>query len=178
MNSLEARLEARARRAYETGRFHHAVQRAAPLVPLLALALLGCAPSHEVLACAGALLVVVTLLLWRGQEWGVGVGPGIVAGLLPLLFPSLVEAGGHLCISGGCLLLPVVCAAGGLLGGLLLGVLAPRPRPDGMVPFIVACSVASLMGAVGCLLYGLVGLVIMAAGMAAGTLSLVVFRRA
>jgi hypothetical protein len=178
MSTLKTGLEARARRAYETGRLNDAVRRASPLVPLLALALLGCAPSQEVLACAGALLVVVTLLLWRGQDWGVGVGPGIVAGLVPLLFPIFAEAGGHLCMSGTCLLLPVICAAGGLLGGLLLGILAPRPRPGRMVPFMVACSVASLMGGVGCLLYGLVGLGVMVAGMAGGTLGLVVLRRA
>jgi len=47
-----------------------------------------------------------------------------------------------------------------------------------MVPFMVACSVASLMGGVGCLLYGFVGLGVMVAGMAAGTLGLVVLRRA
>ena len=178
MSVLEARLEARSRRSYEMGRLTHAGIRVLPLVPLMALALLGCSPSHEVIACAGSLLVVVTLLLWRGQEWEMGVGPGIAAGLVPLLFPICVQAVGHLCLPGSCLLLPTVCAAGGLLGGFLLGVVAPRPRIGRMIPFIVACVVACLMGAVGCLLYGLVGLAVMAAGMVTGTAGLVVLRRA
>ena len=177
MSTLEVGLEVRARRAYEKGRLTHAAGRVSPLVPLLALALLGCAPSHEVIACAAVLTVVITLLLWRGQDWGAGVGPGVAAGLVPLLFPILVEAGGHLCLPGSCLLLPAVCAAGGLLGGLLLGFVSPPPRPGRMVPFIVACSVAALMGAVGCLLYGLIGLAIMAAGLATGTAGLVALRR-
>ncbi|MCI0407025.1 MAG: hypothetical protein L0191_00455 [Acidobacteria bacterium] len=177
MNALESRLEARSRRAYEVGRLTHAVLRVSPLVPLMALALLGCSPSHEVLACAGTLLLVVTLLFWRGQEWSVGVAPGIAAGLVPMLFPIIIQVGGHLCLPGSCLLLPAGCAAGGLLGGSLLGIAAPRPRAGRMTPFIVACSVAGLMGAVGCLLYGLVGLAVMAAGMATGTAGLVVVRR-
>jgi len=178
MGALESGFEARSRRAYEAGRLTHALRRVSLLVPLMALALLGCSPSPVVLFCAVSLIVGVTLLLWRGQEWSVGVAPGITAGLLPLLFPILAQVGGHLCTASSCLLLPAVCAAGGLFGGLLLGIVAPRPRSGRMVPFIVACSVASLMGAVGCLLYGLVGLVIMASGMATGTAGLVVLRRA
>jgi hypothetical protein len=171
-------LEARSRRAYEVGRLIYAVRRVSPLVPLLALALLGCSPSHDVLVCAGTLMVVVTLLLWRGQEWGMGVGPSVAVGLMPLLFPIIVEAGGHLCVPGSSPRLPAVRTAGGLLGGLILGIVAPRPQVGRIVPFVVACSVAALMGAVGCLLCGLIGLVIMIAGMATDTAGLVVLRRA
>lgn len=178
MSGLEASLVARCRRSYEIGRLTHAGIRVSPLVPLMALALLGCSPSQEMLACAGILLAVVTLLLWRGQEWGVGVGPGIAAGLVPLLLPIGSRAVGHFCLPGSCLLMPGLCAAGGLLGGFLLGLVAPQPRVGRMVPFMVACSVAGLMGAVGCLLYGLVGFVVMAAGLVTGTAGLVVLRRA
>ena len=178
MDTVEARLEKRSRRAYELGRFAAAARQALPLVPLIALALSGCAAPRQVLVCGGALLVAVTLLRWWGLEFGAGVGPGIVAGLVPLLLPVLTQIVGHRCPTGGCLLLPAVCAFGGLAGGVFLGALAPRPRAGGMVPFIVACSVAALTGAVGCVLFGLIGLAVMAAGLAAGAVPLVAARRA
>jgi hypothetical protein len=177
MGTAESRLEARGRRAYEIGRLRAASAHALPLVPLVALATIGCAAPHQVLVCGAGLLVAVTMLLWRGQEFGSGVAPGIAAGLLPLILPVLARAGGHPCTPAGCLLLPAVCALGGLAGGVLLGVLAPRPRIGRVVPFVVACSVAALTGAVGCLLYGLIGIAVMAAGLAVGALPLVAVRR-
>lgn len=178
MSTPEARLEARARRAYERGRLRSAALRGAlPLVPLVALATVGCADQREVLLCGAALLVAVTLLLWRGQEYAAGVGPGVAAGLLPLLLPVATRITGHPCATDSCYLLPVVCALGGLAGGVLLGVMAPAPRAGHRVAFIVACAVAALTGAIGCLLYGLVGLVVMAAGLAVGATPLLAARR-
>ena len=129
MDTVEARLENRSRRAYELGRFAAASRRALPLVPLIALALSGCAAPRQVLVCGGVLLVAVTLLLWWGREFGAGVGPGIVAGLVPLLLPALTQLVANRCPAGGCLFLPAVCAFGGLTGGVLLGALA-RALPD------------------------------------------------
>jgi|SRR5262245_18907392 len=177
MNAPDAIFERRARRAYEIGRLGSGARRAAPLLFPIALALRGCSAPQVVLVCGGALLVAVTLFLWRGQDWKAGVGPGIAAGLAPLLLPVFARGTGHLCGPGTCLLLPAVCAFGGLLGGALLGVLAPRPRAGRSVPFIVACTIAALTGAVGCLLYGLAGLLIMGAGLAAGMTPLFVARR-
>jgi hypothetical protein len=176
MNAPDAIFESRARRAYEFGRLGAGARRAAPLLIPIALALLGCGSPREVLACGGALLIAVTLFLWRGQDFEAGVGPGVAAGLAPLLLPVLTRGAGHLCSPGVCLLLPAVCALGGLLGGCLLGLLAPPPRVGRMVPFAVACTVAALTGAVGCLLYGLVGLLVMGAGLAAGVAPLVAAR--
>jgi len=178
MSTPEARLEARARRAYERGRLRSAVVRALPLVPLVALATVGCPERLEVMLCGAALLATAIGLLWRGQDYGAGVGPGVAAGLLPLLLPVVTRVTGHLCTTGSCYVLPVVCALGGLAGGVLLGVLAPAPRAGRRVAFVVACVVAALTGAVGCLLYGLVGLVVMGAGLAAGATPLLAARRA
>jgi hypothetical protein len=178
MSILEAGLELRARRAYEVGRFAAAGGRAIPLVPLLAVALAGCSPPLAVLSCAGALLIVVTLLWWRGEQWSEGIWPGLGAGLFPLLLPALMETVSHGCRPGLCRWLPVVCAAGGMIGGCLLGVLAPRPRAGRLRPFVVACLVAALTGAIGCLLYGLVGLGVMAVGLAVGSAPVIVARRA
>jgi hypothetical protein len=74
--------------------------------------------------------------------------------------------------------MPIVCALGGLAGGILLGLMAPAPGAGRRVSFVVACAVAALTGAVGCLLYGLVGLVVMVAGLAVGATPLVAARRA
>jgi len=177
MNAPDAIFESRARRAYELGRLGAGARRAAPLLFPIALALRGCGAPQEVLVCGGALLVAVTLFLWRGQDWKAGVGPGIAAGLAPLLLPVFTRGAGHLCGPGTCLLLPAVCAFGGVLGGVLLGLLAPRPRAGRAVPFAAACTVAALTGAVGCLLYGLVGLLVMGGGLAAGLAPLLVARR-
>jgi len=178
MNTFDAGLVRRARRAYELGRLAAASRRALPLALPISLALAGCGAPQEVLACGGGLLLAVTLFLWRGQEYEAGVWPGVAAGLAPLLLPVLVRFAGHPCRTGACLLLPAVCALGGLAGGVLLGLFAPRPRAGRVVPFVVACSVAGLTGAVGCLLYGLIGLAVMAAGLAAGAVPLVAARRA
>jgi hypothetical protein len=177
MNAPESIFEGRARRAYELGRLGFGARRAVPLLFPMALAIRGCGAPQEVLVCGGALFVAVTLFLWRGQDWKTGVGPGITAGLAPLLLPVLTRGAGHLCDPGTCLLLPAVCAFGGLLGGVLLCLLAPRPKAGRAVPFVVACTVAALTGAVGCLLYGVVGLLVMGAGLAAGMAPLLVARR-
>jgi hypothetical protein len=178
MNAPEARLEARVRRAYERGRLRSAALRALPIVPLVALATAGCSSPREVIACGAVLLVAVTGFLWRGQEFGAGVGPGIGAGLLPLLLPVFSRACGHPCSAASCYVMPIMCAVGGLAGGVLLGVLAPAPHAGRRVSFVVACVVAALTGAVGCLLYGLVGLVVMGAGLVVGATPLVATRRA
>ena len=46
------------------------------------------------------------------------------------------------------------------------------------MPFVVACIVAALAGAVGCLTYGLFGLAVMVVGLGAGSLPLLAARRA
>ena len=178
MSAPELRLETRVRRAYERGRLWSATLRALSIVPLVVLATSCCAARREVVVCGAVLLVAVTALRWRGQEFAAGVGPGLGAGLLPLLLPVAGRLAGHPCTAASCSVMPVVCALGGLAGGILLGVLAPPPRAGSRVPFVVACAVAALTGAVGCLLYGLVGLVVMGAGLTVGATPLLATRRA
>jgi len=178
MSTPETLLEARTRRAYERGRLRSAVARALPLVPLVALATVGCSAPNETILCGVVLLVVVTGLLWRGQDYAAGVAPGVAAGLLPLLLPVVTRVSGHLCTAQSCYLLPLGCAMGGMAGGVMLGMMAPRPRAGHRVAFVVACVIAALTGAVGCLLYGLVGLGVMGAGLAVGATPLLAARRA
>jgi hypothetical protein len=178
MSAPDPSIERRLRAAYERGRLAAALRRGLLLAPVVGVALWGCAAAHDVLTTGVVLIVAVTALLWRGQEYGEGVGPGVAAGLVPLLVPVAIQSGGHAhCSSTACYILPAACALGGLIGGVLLGAVAPVPRPGRRVAFVVACSVAALMGAVGCLLYGLVGLVVMGAGLAAGATPLLAARR-
>jgi hypothetical protein len=171
-------LSARARRAYEMGRLGAALRRSLLLLPAVGMAFLCCARPGPTVLCGAALVLLVTFCLWRGQDYGRGVGPGLVAGFVPLLLPILVQATGHLCTSGRCLLFPTVCGVGGLLGGITLGFMAPSPRDGHAIPFVTACLVAGLAGSVGCLLYGLVGLGVMIAGLLAGTVPTLAVRRA
>ena len=177
MATPDAVLLERARRAYEAGRLRSAAIRALALIPLPALALgSGCQP--RTVAIAGTLfLAAVGACFWRGGDWRRGALPGIAAGVVPLLTPTMLHACSQACRVGACGIMTLACAAGGLLGGLLLAWLAPSPRTRGAVPFVVACVVAGLAGAVGCLAYGAVGLAVMAAGLAVGSLPVLALRR-
>lgn len=178
MSAPEVRREARLRRAYEIGRLSTAMVATLPIVPVLAVAPLCCRDPRQVIACGVALLAVVIGLRWRGQQYAVGVSPGLLAGLGPLFVPVAGRVGLPLCGVSGCGLTPAVCALGGLAGGIMLGLLAPRLETGRSVPFVVACVVAALTGAVGCLMYGLIGLVVMAGGLLIGALPLLAVRRA
>ncbi len=178
MDDLETRLMQRARRAYEVGRLGAAARGGVLLLPVIGLALRCCTNLAGTLAGGTGLLALVTFCLWRGQDYRRGVRPGLVAGVVPLLLPILVQAGGQPCNSGRCLLLPAVCALGGLVGGMTLGILAPRPREGQGIPFVTACLIAGFAGSVGCLLYGLVGLGVMILGLLLGATPVLAVRRA
>ncbi len=178
MNIPDATFERRLVRAYEAGRFARAAVGALPLLPLVALATLGCAARGSVYACGAALIAAVVGLRWRGEGFGVGVRPGLLAGLGPLLLPAAGRVGLPICGVAGCDLMPAVCAVGGLLGGVALGLVAPPPGAGRTIPFVGTCLVAALTGAVGCLMYGLIGLAVMAGGLAMGALPILAARRA
>lgn len=174
----DAALAVRARRAYETGRLASAAARTLPLAPLPAIAIgCGCQP-RTALAAGTIFLATIVFCFWRGGAYRRGAIPGIAAGLVPLLTPSILHAGAHACTPGGCgPVTTLACAGGGLLGGALLAWIAPLPRAAGGRPFVVACVVAGLAGAIGCVAYGTVGLAVMIAGLAAGSLPAIALRR-
>ena len=172
-------LALRARRAYEGGRLASAGARAALLAPLPMLAFAcGCQPRTT--AVSGALFIAAVLYcFWRGGDYRRGAGPGIAAGILPLLAPSLCMAAcTHGCSPATISWMPYACGAGGLAGGLLLAWLAPRPAIEGVRPFLVACLLASLAGAVGCLAYGTAGIAILVAALSVGALPVLAVKKA
>jgi len=178
MDDPETGLKERARRSYEWGRLAGATRRSVLLLPVVGAASLCCSNPGGTLAGGAGLFVLVTFCLWRGQEFRRGVEPGLVAGFVPLLLPVLVQAIGHLCVPGRCLLFPAVCGLGGLAGGVALGILAPHPRDGRGIPFVTACLIAGLAGSVGCLLYGIFGLGVMALGLLLGAGPILAARRA
>ena len=178
MDDPETGLKERARRSYEWGRLAGATRRSVLLLPVVWTASLCCSNPGGTLAGGAGLFVLVTFCLWRGQDFRRGVRPGLVAGFVPLLLPILVQSIGHLCVPGRCLLFPAVCGLGGLAGGVALGILAPHPRDGRGIPFVTACLIAGLAGSVGCLLYGLFGLGVMALGLLLGAGPILAARRA
>lgn len=178
MDDRETGLRERARRSYEWGRLAGAAGRSVLLLPALGAASLCCPNPGAIVPGGAGLFAVVIFCLWRGQEFRLGVRPGLVAGFVPLVLPILVQAIGHACAPGRCLLFPAVCALGGLAGGIALGILAPHPREGRGIPFVTACLIAGLAGSVGCVLYGLFGLGVMTLGLLLGAGPILAARRA
>ena len=183
----EVMLLAAARRSYELGRLRRAGRRAGVAAAVAALPLHHCAQAGravEGLVGIAALATLVALFTWRGQGYGRGVAPGLVAGVGPLLLPLLASWTGVLCSTTVCGVLPAASVLGGLAGGLALagsafggGGAGGGERRGGSYWFAAAAIAASL-GVVGCLHVGLAGLGGMAAGLFVGTLAPLAVRAA
>jgi hypothetical protein len=177
----EADLFVAARRAYETGRVRRAAWRAAGVAPLTVVPIAQCAAlgrAGEAFVGAAAVVVLVALFLWRGQGYGRGAGVGLVAGLAPLLLPSLATATGVLCSATVCGVLPLAAVAGGLVAGLVLGGRSLAGAAAGPPFWFAATAVTGCLGAMGCLHVGIVGLAGMALGVVAGAAPVLYWRAA
>jgi hypothetical protein len=170
----EALLLAAARRSYELGRLRRAGRRSAVAAAVAALPLHHCAQAGragEALVGIAALATLVALFAWRGQGYGRGVGPGLVAGVGPLLLPMLASWTGLLCSTTICGVLPAASVLGGLAGGLALAGSAFGAERRGASYWFAAAAIAASLGVVGCLHVGLAGLGGMAAGLFVGTVA-------
>lgn len=172
----ESALETRARRAYEWGRLVWGSKRAAVVATLSGLALLSCTNPAATAGCIVLLALLVTALLWRGQEFAEGVRPGLLAGLVPFVLPVMSEATGYFCSATVCLVLPTVCVAGGVVGGVMLGVQGRRPFRDHLGFWVAAVAVTAVLGSVGCLMAGLAGIAGLAVGLLLGAAPVLVAR--
>jgi hypothetical protein len=171
----EGALHAHARWAYEGGRLRTALLRAAWLVPTGVLAHAAGTGLEAALAGTAALVVVTAALHWRGQDHARGARAGLIAGLAPFAIPLLARGTGVLCTARVCAILPVACVAGGLLGGVVLGLARPRLRAT---PFWAAALCTTLAaGALGCLWAGLSGILGLALGVALGAAPVLLLRR-
>ena len=176
--SSEAVLLARARRAYEWGRVRAALPRLLVVAPLTVLSLVACGRYAATGAASMALALVLLACLWQGRHAGRGARAGLLAGMGPLLLPLGVPATAHVCTEPSCLLFPLACVAGGILGGLVVWMLGASASCgaacDASCPSyaLAALSVAALTGSLGCLVAGLGGVLGMMLGMAGGALPL------
>ncbi|MCY1080352.1 hypothetical protein [Archangium lansingense] len=180
VSSEMVQLQRRARRAYEWGRLRAAMPGALYAVVLTVMAVLlqhGVRPS--VLVLGGLLTLLCLGLGWWGRQWDRAVTPGLIAGLFPLLLPFVVSGAGHVCYTGGCRAFCLMtCVGGGLAAGAFLSLAALR-LSEGRARFIFASgTVATLCGALGCVLYGLSGVLGLVAGLALISTPVLVLRRA
>jgi hypothetical protein len=173
-------LARRARWAYEKGR----LARALPLggyggvLVLCAVAL-----AHRFSPWTWGLGALFTGLLvaygWRGGVLGRAVVPGVLGGVMPLLVPPLVVATGHVCASGCRAFCLGACVVGGVLAGVLITRAASGEPAGKRGGFVLAAGVlASLCGALTCVLYGLSGVIGVMVGLVLASTPVLVLRRA
>ncbi len=148
----------RARRAYERARGARAGLLSLPVAALSVVACgLGARPTTA-LGVGAALVIASWFFLWRGQNLGRAVLPGVLAGLVPLALSLGARSFGHVCTGSQCVSLCVpACTIGGLAAGLLIARagrhVASRPRFYGG-----AGALAALVGTLGCSCVGYGGI--------------------
>jgi hypothetical protein len=170
MELSEAALRARARRAYERGRLQAALWYAALLVPVVAWSWTWCPYPALATVCGTALVAFTIVFRWRGQAWARGVGPGLVAGLPPLVLPFLMREASQVCVGEVCCSLCLVgCVGGGLAAGAFVGRRAASIG-EGRAAFLAAAgTLALLAGAPACAFAGVAGLTGLVLGFAGGS---------
>ena len=129
--------------------------------------------THATYFVAAALAVVMTVLAWRGGAWRRGAFAGVLAGLPPLIIPSIAwtlsSSAGHCsnCESSATLPCLIACFSTGSLVGILVGYRAisdSSPRRYALA----AIATASLGGLLGCGTTGLGGATGVVVGLVAG----------
>jgi hypothetical protein len=158
------RLKARARCAYELGRFRSAARIALYLAPGAALCLY-LAPDRAQCSCLIALLLTATIALrFRDRRGGESVRTGLIAGSFPLAV-ALLLATDPRCERLLCIAISAVVATG---AGIWVGLQQRDPARRGSGP-LVACGIAILAASVGCLPLGALGILGVVAGLIVGS---------
>lgn len=165
---LEA-LQARARSAYEHGRWRLGIQAAWPALVMAGICVaLGGRPLAT-LVLGAILATVIAKATHYGREASRAVIPGLLTGALPLIAGLMACRVPHNCGVGLCVswCAPLCLTAGGL-AGLVLGVRVKRSPVARRPSLLVATSIAILAGSLGCLVVGLGGVVGMLLGLSVG----------
>ncbi len=167
-----ARPETRARLAYERSHLASAARGVAIAAGLAALAVGLHRTSSITWLVAGVLGISLATLGWRGGSWRRGAIAGVLAGLPPLVVPSLVFAlstGEHCanCATAPSLACLASCLGSSLVVGALVGRHALRDRDPSRFA-LAAFATAAATGLLGCATTGLGGAIGVIAGLAAG----------
>jgi hypothetical protein len=165
----------RARFAYERAHVTSAL-RGLAIAAGLSIAAVGLhRTSHATWLVAAVLGATLAVLGWRGGAWRRGGFAGVLAGLPPLVAPTIVFAlshGGHCpdCVMGPTLPCLIVCFGTSALVGSLVGyraTLEDSPRRYAMA----AISSAAFTGLLGCGTTGLGGAIGVVIGLVAGAMA-------
>jgi hypothetical protein len=165
-------LLAHARRSYEAGRWRLARRTLLLSLPMAGVSLAACRHLVVGVPLAAALVVVAAVLALRGGIAGRAAMPGLLAGLAPMLLPLTACVGCSLNgASVGSVCFPA-CVAGGLVGGAVLWTSAARVTMEGggrREFLLVAGTLASIAGALGCVVLGVGGVLAMMAALVASS---------
>ncbi len=173
-----ASLRARAKRAYEVGRFREALAFAVFVVPMVVLSLLVCRQPGLTGLGGSALLLLAIGFRWRGGAVGRAVMPGLLAGSVPLVLPVLLRSSGHCCIGGACWSICMLgCVAGGVLAGVAVGVAAQAELERRWTFLSAATLIAGLSGLLGCAIVGAAGIAGMVISCVASSVQVAVVAR-
>jgi lysylphosphatidylglycerol synthetase-like protein (DUF2156 family) len=124
---------------------------------------------------AATLAILLAALGWRGGAWRRGALAGVIAGLPPLIVPSVVFAlsqGGHCatCEQGATVPCLIACFGSGSLVGILMGYrVVSDPSPGRFA--LAATAGAALTGLLSCGTTGLGGALGVVIGLVAGGLA-------
>jgi len=171
----EERALGRARMAYERAHLASALRGALVAAGLAALAFGLHQMSDAAWLCTAGLAAVLAAFGWRGGAWRRGALAGVLAGLPPLLAPTVVFAFAHGAHCPDCELGPtlpclIACFGTSSLVGILVG---HRATLDASPPRfgLGAVTAATLTGLLGCATTGLGGAAGIVIGLIAGSLT-------
>jgi hypothetical protein len=161
----------RARGAYERAHITAAVRALAVAAALAVVAFAVHTTTTTSWLVAGTLAATLATLAWRGGAYRRGAFAGVLAGLPPLIVPSIVKAfqAEHCAACGTVAAWPctLACFGTSLLVGTLVGYSAhsdASPRRFALA----ALASASLAGLLGCATSGVAGALGVVVGLAAG----------
>ncbi len=165
----------RVHRAYEAAHVLAALRALMVACVLVVLAIGLHRTSRVTWLVAGTLAVSLGVLAWRGGAWRRGAFAGVIAGLPPLIVPSMVFA---LTTGAQCATCEITapwpclfaCFGTGSLVGIVVGyraIMDASPRSFA----VGAVSTAALTGLLGCGTTGLGGAVGVVVGLVAGTVT-------
>jgi hypothetical protein len=169
----EARLERGARCAYELGRAAWASHVLLLVLPLLVVALLIGRPPGLVFALGGVVATIAFGAAMLHCRYARAVLAGVLAGLPAFALPVIIRSLGIVRL-GPTTLDP--CLPASVVSGILAGAyLAARTVEEKHRPsyWLVAAFVAATLGTLGCSVVGGAGVLGLVAGLAVGTLPLV-----
>lgn len=171
------RLMARARRAYEWGRFRHAALRSSVALVLTAISIAVCQESAWSVAIGAVLFALATGLMWHGGVATRAARAGLKAGVLAFTVPIGVFHG-YLGTHCGIETVLIVNAITGVGVGVLLNIQS-APLEDRRNAFLFGAGpLVVLSGTLGCLFFGPIGVASMAIGYVASTAPVMVYRGA